>query len=43
LFTETHDQPARALSDGTNALPLERLEPLMRMVTALARVAGGAA
>ena len=41
LFTETHDEPGRALSDGTNALPLERLEPLMRMVTALARVAQG--
>jgi 2-dehydro-3-deoxyphosphooctonate aldolase (KDO 8-P synthase) len=41
LFTEIHDDPTRALSDGSNALPLPRLEPLMRTVTAIARLASG--
>lgn len=40
LFTETHDAPDKALSDGPNALPLPRLEPLMRKVTALSALAG---
>jgi 2-dehydro-3-deoxyphosphooctonate aldolase (KDO 8-P synthase) len=30
LFIEVHDNPAHAMSDGQNALPLERLEPLLR-------------
>ena len=30
LFLEVHEDPARALSDGPNALPLDRLEPLLR-------------
>jgi len=30
LFVEVHDNPARAKSDGQNALPLERVEPLLR-------------
>ena len=30
LFVEVHDNPARAKSDGQNALPVERLEPLLR-------------
>lgn len=30
LFVEVHDNPARAKSDAQNALPLERLEPLLR-------------
>lgn len=29
VFMEVHDDPARALSDGPNSLPLERLEPLL--------------
>ncbi len=29
LFLEIHDAPERALSDGANALPLERLAPLL--------------
>jgi 2-dehydro-3-deoxyphosphooctonate aldolase (KDO 8-P synthase) len=29
VFMEVHDDPARALSDGPNALPLERLAPLL--------------
>lgn len=28
LFVEVHENPARALSDGTNALPLDQLAPL---------------
>jgi 2-dehydro-3-deoxyphosphooctonate aldolase (KDO 8-P synthase) len=30
LFIEVHDDPPRAKSDGQNALPLERVEPLLR-------------
>ncbi len=30
LFVEVHENPSRAKSDGQNALPLERLEPLLR-------------
>jgi 2-dehydro-3-deoxyphosphooctonate aldolase (KDO 8-P synthase) len=29
LFMETHPNPAKALSDGPNAWPLERMEPLL--------------
>ena len=29
VFLEVHDRPARALSDGTNALPLDQLPALM--------------
>ena len=29
IFLETHDNPAAALSDGANALPLEQLGPLL--------------
>ena len=29
LFMETHPDPAQALSDGPNAWPLDRLEPLL--------------
>jgi 2-dehydro-3-deoxyphosphooctonate aldolase (KDO 8-P synthase) len=29
LFMETHPDPARALSDGPNAWPLDRMEPLL--------------
>jgi len=32
LFVETHEDPARALSDGANALPLDQLAPLWRQV-----------
>jgi 2-dehydro-3-deoxyphosphooctonate aldolase (KDO 8-P synthase) len=30
VFVEVHDDPRRAKSDGQNALPLERMEPLLR-------------
>jgi 2-dehydro-3-deoxyphosphooctonate aldolase (KDO 8-P synthase) len=29
---EVHEEPSRALSDGPNALPLARLEPLLHML-----------
>jgi 2-dehydro-3-deoxyphosphooctonate aldolase (KDO 8-P synthase) len=29
LFMETHPEPAKALSDGPNAWPLDRMEPLL--------------
>ncbi len=32
LFMEVHDNPSRALSDGPNALPLERLEGLLTVL-----------
>jgi 2-dehydro-3-deoxyphosphooctonate aldolase (KDO 8-P synthase) len=32
VFMEVHDCPERALSDGPNALPLERLAPLLTML-----------
>ena len=32
VFMEVHDDPARALSDGPNALPLARLEPLLHVL-----------
>ena len=43
LFIEVHDDPPRAKSDGQNALPLQRLEPLLRhllRIDALNREAG---
>jgi 2-dehydro-3-deoxyphosphooctonate aldolase (KDO 8-P synthase) len=40
LFLEIHPDPARALSDGPNSLPLDAVEPLMRSLRAL-RVAAG--
>ena len=35
LFMETHPDPSRALSDGPNAWPLDRLEPLLGELRAL--------
>jgi 2-dehydro-3-deoxyphosphooctonate aldolase (KDO 8-P synthase) len=35
LFMETHPDPERALSDGPNAWPLDRLGPLVRELAAL--------
>lgn len=37
LFLEVHDNPARALSDGANALPLKAFRPLAHTVRDLAR------
>jgi 2-dehydro-3-deoxyphosphooctonate aldolase (KDO 8-P synthase) len=33
VFMEVHEDPAKALSDGANALRLDRLEPLLRKLT----------
>jgi 2-dehydro-3-deoxyphosphooctonate aldolase (KDO 8-P synthase) len=35
---ETHPDPARALSDGPNAVPLHRMEALLETLLALDRV-----
>ena len=35
LFMETHPDPDRALSDGPNAWPLDRMEPLLTVLQAL--------
>ncbi|HKV33744.1 MAG TPA: 3-deoxy-8-phosphooctulonate synthase [Pyrinomonadaceae bacterium] len=32
VFMEVHDNPEKALSDGPNALPLQRMEPLLLML-----------
>src|SRR5918993_350541 len=37
LFMETHPDPARALSDGPNAWPLDRMESLLTTLVALDR------
>ncbi len=45
LFLEVHENPAQALSDGTNALPLAQLKGLLQKVMSLAslvRTWGGA-
>lgn len=39
LFFEVHEQPAKARSDALNALPLARLEPLLRRLVAIRRAA----
>jgi 2-dehydro-3-deoxyphosphooctonate aldolase (KDO 8-P synthase) len=36
LFLEVHDNPAQALSDGANALPLEKLRALLKKILRLA-------
>ena len=35
VFIETHENPVQALSDGANALPLDRLAPLWRQLKRL--------
>jgi 2-dehydro-3-deoxyphosphooctonate aldolase (KDO 8-P synthase) len=35
VFMEVHDNPAEALSDGPNSLPLERLAPLLTTLKAI--------
>jgi 2-dehydro-3-deoxyphosphooctonate aldolase (KDO 8-P synthase) len=41
IFMETHPDPAKALSDGPNAWPLARMEPLLATLQELDRVAKG--
>ncbi len=38
IFMEVHEDPSRALSDGPNALPLDRLEPLLVDLTQIDRI-----
>lgn len=38
IFLETHPEPSRALSDGANMLPLERLEPLLQQLLRLREI-----
>lgn len=38
IFMEVHEQPSRARSDAANALPLSRLEPLLRDLVELDRI-----
>jgi 2-dehydro-3-deoxyphosphooctonate aldolase (KDO 8-P synthase) len=35
LFLEVHDNPAKALSDGSNALPLGEVRPLLEKILKL--------
>jgi 2-dehydro-3-deoxyphosphooctonate aldolase (KDO 8-P synthase) len=39
VFLEVHDQPSQAKSDAANALPLDRLESLLRVLVELDRIA----
>ena len=38
LFMEVHDNPAKALSDGANSLPLKQLRGLLERLSELAQV-----
>jgi 2-dehydro-3-deoxyphosphooctonate aldolase (KDO 8-P synthase) len=38
LFMETHPNPAKALSDGPNAVPLARMKDLLATLVALDNV-----
>ena len=40
VFMEVHDNPARALSDGPNALPLARMAALLEMLRDMHELAG---
>jgi len=42
VFMEVHDHPEKALSDGPNALPLQRLEPLLFMIRDIHELVRGA-
>lgn len=42
VFMEVHDCPERAPSDGPNALPLDRMLPLLRMLRDIHRLVRGA-
>jgi 2-dehydro-3-deoxyphosphooctonate aldolase (KDO 8-P synthase) len=41
VFVEVHENPAKALSDGSNALPLDQFEPLVRKLKKLFEVSRG--
>jgi len=39
LFMEVHDNPSAAMSDGANAMALDKLEPLLKQLLAVRRAA----
>jgi 2-dehydro-3-deoxyphosphooctonate aldolase (KDO 8-P synthase) len=41
VFVEVHENPAKALSDGSNALALDQFEPLVRKLKKLFEVSRG--
>jgi 2-dehydro-3-deoxyphosphooctonate aldolase (KDO 8-P synthase) len=41
VFMEVHDCPEKALSDGPNALPLQRLKPLLMMIREIHQLVSG--
>jgi 2-dehydro-3-deoxyphosphooctonate aldolase (KDO 8-P synthase) len=41
LFLEVHENPAKALSDGSNALPLGEFGPLLEKVLRIASLVRG--
>jgi 2-dehydro-3-deoxyphosphooctonate aldolase (KDO 8-P synthase) len=43
VFMEVHDCPAKALSDGPNALPLDRLQGLLNMISSIQKLLNGSA
>ena len=38
IFIEVHDNPAKALSDGSNALPLEQFRPLVKRLLEISKL-----
>ena len=38
IFVEVHDNPAKALSDGSNALPLEQFTPLVKRLMEISKL-----
>jgi len=40
LFMETHPDPAHALSDGANMLPLNELKPLLKKLVRIRLAVG---
>ncbi|MCP3940848.1 MAG: 3-deoxy-8-phosphooctulonate synthase [Desulfobacteraceae bacterium] len=40
LFMETHPEPAKALCDGPNSMPLNEMEPLLTTLLAIKKVSG---
>jgi 2-dehydro-3-deoxyphosphooctonate aldolase (KDO 8-P synthase) len=38
IFVEVHDNPAKALSDGSNALPLEQFKPLVKRLLEISKL-----
>ncbi|MGA8072759.1 MAG: hypothetical protein WB995_04745, partial [Candidatus Acidiferrales bacterium] len=38
IFVEVHDNPAKALSDGSNALPLEQFKPLVMRLMEISKL-----